>query len=56
VAPCALSFEDAIVGGAEAVKSDLAPGWELGMNPAADKGTGPRGLSPSSSSSPYRSS
>ena len=27
VTPCALAFEDAIARGAEAVKSDLAPGW-----------------------------
>lgn len=35
-----LAVEDAIVGGAEAVKSDLTRGDVAGVKPAADKGTG----------------
>lgn len=61
VAFCALAVEDAIVGGAEAAKSDLTRGNVAGVKPAADKGTGSsncilstRGLR-SSSSSPSES-
>lgn len=57
----ALAVEGAIVGGAEAVKSDLTRGNVAGVKPAADKGTGSsncilstRGLR-SSSSSPSES-
>jgi hypothetical protein len=54
----ALAVEGAIVGGAEATKSDLTRGNVAGVNPAADKGTGSsnfilstRGLRSSSSPS-----
>lgn len=61
LALCALAVEGAIVGGAEAVKSDLTRGNVAGVKPAADKGPGSsncilstRGLR-SSSSSPSES-
>jgi len=39
LALCALAVEDAIVGGAEAAKSDLTRGNVSGVKPAADKET-----------------